>query len=732
MRQRMAEMRTCRTISANTAFTKYSSSPETVTQGELVSAYSINKSSILLPAGTEMDVHSPVLGTAAVPVARVKVPIGQSLSNRHIERPGTQTQDALDVSRKGSNASLRYPSGRPNTSTSFEVEGNGKHQAKVANKTESIRTGISVTSGILKRVSIDYTTSYIEDCASLLKRFSLSSSDCSSIRSIFRLNKPSVLGDEERGTSLNDQGNHQDLGIDHFSVASEAHCPELVSNELLLYSCCRTSWDCIHRFVASLANQCPENNSCQLFLSKSDAKRRDIFGNSPLHIAAKWGATLPVFESLVSANADIAAVNSAGQTFLHLLDATSLLKERNYFFTLFSLLLHYNFSFDVRDECGKTFLHSFLQNQEWRHLIDPDLIERLLEMTVTNTNVWTLVHARDNTGLNVPTLLHARNTYRIPLHGRQLIVANPEYHSILQPYYINATDFKCAELIPSEDCLMDQQYFLHYNPHIRRLHPNCIIGLSNTLHQLAYPPNWPRTIRYAFEVIHAYPADPSRYKLIDDIIDAGGDVNGYDDKGTTPLMAFVSGFGSKENVPDTDSDIKVLVQYLIRKGADVHRRDRRGETALHKAVRRGLKLTTELLLDRGSNIHARTYAGQGILADAYESLQRAKSNDVLYARILACLMIVIHRGGVANPTVEQERRYNNKAPSSIFDRVFHRTKTYPESDCVMEGLKDKESRGHEQDVRDVSGTGFCQNYALEDRIRDQVLVAAMNHNYGLF
>lgn len=666
MKQRMAEMRTCRTISAGKTFDICSNLLETTAQAEPGSADCTNRSPQLLPVYKDYDiadtvVQGPFMRRPAIPISSAQRSIHhQSALSPPVDSFRLATPTAWDLPMEGPDApGSSDPRGMLELSTPFGIERMQAPQIGEIEEPQAAQADFPAAIGILKHVSVKYSSSYAEDCASLLERFSVSSSDSAIVKPVFTWNRQSASDDEEWMASQDHNANRPSQ--------PEKNCrSEVPANTCTLWflplpGCCHTSLDCIHQYVLGLAKQYPENDECRLSLSFSDAKRRDIFGNTPLHIAANWSTTFPVFQSLIFAGADISAVNSAGQTFLHLLDATSLLRKKSWFFWLIRLLHNRDFPFDARDECGKTFLHTFLQNHEHRKIIDPDFIERLLDLTVTEHNVWTLVHARDNRGLNVPTLLHGTNTHRIPVHGRQLIVANPAYQSTLQKYYLNTTMQKCAELIPSGSCVIDQQYFLRYHHLFRNLNPKGNIEVSNTLHQLAYPPAWPTVVRYAFDVIHAYPADPTRYKLIDDIIDAGVDVNGYDGKGITPLMAFISGFGSKEN-DESDADIRALVAYLIDQGADMYRRDLRGETALHKAVQRGLKCTTELLLNRGSDVHARRDDGQSVLTAAYKALQKAESNESLYARILACLTMVIRRGGVADPSIEQERGLKDTTP----------------------------------------------------------------------
>ena len=96
------------------------------------------------------------------------------------------------------------------------------------------------------------------------------------------------------------------------------------------------------------------------------------------------------------------------------------------------------------------------------------------------------------------------------------------------------------------------------------------------------------------------------------LIDGGANINLQDDKGCTPLMIH-AGNGNKD-----------IVSYLIGHGADIHRKDSRGQTALHYVCPRGQLwgdytlsyvpknsfdlsycMIVKLLVDHGSNIEER-------------------------------------------------------------------------------------------------------------------------------
>jgi hypothetical protein len=141
-----------------------------------------------------------------------------------------------------------------------------------------------------------------------------------------------------------------------------------------------------------------------------------------------------------------------------------------------------------------------------------------------------------------------------------------------------------------------------------------------------------------------------RYELIQNLMTKGVDLNHYDSHGSTVLMAFVV------HLPDGEDD-KILAEiltHLIRNGANIHGRNRQGETALHIAIRLGRKVATRVLLDYGANVHSRTAEGKGILLVGQSHYLKARDDPPLYASIKACMALAIDYGAVPSPTLVQE------------------------------------------------------------------------------
>lgn len=88
---------------------------------------------------------------------------------------------------------------------------------------------------------------------------------------------------------------------------------------------------------------------------------------------------------------------------------------------------------------------------------------------------------------------------------------------------------------------------------------------------------------------------PEPLRIIDLLIEAGADIELSGP--VTPLDAAV-----RNGPPE-------VVEYLLKKGANVNAKTRDGRTALFQSVRRGTTLATEVLIRHGANVNAQTEEG---------------------------------------------------------------------------------------------------------------------------
>ncbi|KAK4142036.1 uncharacterized protein C8A04DRAFT_13625 [Dichotomopilus funicola] len=165
---------------------------------------------------------------------------------------------------------------------------------------------------------------------------------------------------------------------------------------------------------------------------------------------------------------------------------------------------------------------------------------------------------------------------------------------------------------------------------------------------------------------------PARLRHLHSLLHPSGvSVTHYDTHGLTPLMAFV------EHIPDDQDDkaktLQAILETLVRAGARLEARNRRGETPLLMAARLGRKVALAALLECGANVHARDADGRGVLEllDGEVGGEKARKEVGLYARLEACRVLLTGRrewgvgyvggnagreGGYREPAVVREWR----------------------------------------------------------------------------
>lgn len=107
---------------------------------------------------------------------------------------------------------------------------------------------------------------------------------------------------------------------------------------------------------------------------------------------------------------------------------------------------------------------------------------------------------------------------------------------------------------------------------------------------------------------------------------------------------------------EDERQLATMITNLIRRGAEVHMRDRNGDTALAIATRRGLRPAVTALLSRGANPNTRNYQGRGILSQAMGYLRPANDGKkaLQYARILSCMALLTDHGAKVEPNAYDE------------------------------------------------------------------------------
>jgi ankyrin repeat protein len=403
-----------------------------------------------------------------------------------------------------------------------------------------------------------------------------------------------------------------------------------------------------------------------------DLHRKDDFGNSVLHIAAALKKSGYALIGLIDNGVDVHTINSAGETFFHLLDE-SVVKETYFYHMLLEILRSKGFDFSQRDCLGQTPFHLLMQPWMDKSILEQTLVQLpflnialpLSRDSFGCTVAWQLVQA----GVEEPEIKAA------PFYSHKTPTV------FLKPgeYTWSLAKFACVELdarsagvktqalqnYGAQTAIQTVADLLTYERHADLLR-TILRACSSPQHEDAAGRNG---LHCLAEVSFSLPLPESplrddsdvnattkvgkRETYLQDLLKAGVDVNNYDKQGYTPLMAFIN-----HNRDDEDDETtEKLLFRLYKAGANIHRRDRLGQSLLHMAVKLGKKAATNFLLNKGANVRARDTAGKGVVALAWEASKKVKTedpDDPLYAQILLCIDLVSRAGGITAPTFLQE------------------------------------------------------------------------------
>ncbi|SPO03631.1 uncharacterized protein DNG_06314 [Cephalotrichum gorgonifer] len=372
-----------------------------------------------------------------------------------------------------------------------------------------------------------------------------------------------------------------------------------------------------------------------------DFEQADVFGNTLMHLFAARNVDHAHIIQLVQNNVPCRGRNSAGQTFLHLLDDSWLTDPQHGTRPLVALLRLFEAdkAFLLATDCyGRTLFHALRSK-----IHDPAPLDHVL-------HALNVALSRDAFG-EVPTP-KADVTFKLVRRAHTSVVPEDDEAAdaarASPPLARLETDLisSQARLIKFvKECTGGGDPKREDARGRNGLHclASCILSETSLLArangsrsaaadtpQSAGGAAKPKSRKRKREVggpaaataANQSPLDSStnrltlRENLLRGLLEAGVAPNAYDSSGNTPLMAFVA-----QLPEDDDYKMPVLIlQLLIEAGADVNARNRRGETALHVAVRRGKKLATRTLVQGGANVHVRDAAGRGVLDLADERM----------------------------------------------------------------------------------------------------------------
>ena len=372
-------------------------------------------------------------------------------------------------------------------------------------------------------------------------------------------------------------------------------------------------------------------------LALIDGSLCDPFGNTIFHFLAARNLHMLEF-ALHRFQSDVSLLNhanSAGQTFLHALNLAflhNLAINPDTLDRFLTCLLEIGVDVYAKDHYGRTVFHQLL------------LQDRLgVELySVIDRFDASLLSKRDAFGVT-PATLPDLDDGDVPMTPRRRSIDTIQTLNIPQqvaPVLENREVRREARLLEALRLAEENPNHEDFEGH-NGLHCLALVTLSvqSLMLKFGLNPEARRTRRPKKKAAEGEGLDSSeerlkyRLTILSSLLEDGIDPNHYDNGGNTPLMMFAA------ELPE-DDDYKLpplILETLIEGGANVHARNRAGETALSIAVRCGNKLAVRTLINKGANVHVHDANGRSLLDILDVKVVGLKGTDSReYAHLEAC------------------------------------------------------------------------------------------------
>lgn len=388
-----------------------------------------------------------------------------------------------------------------------------------------------------------------------------------------------------------------------------------------------------------------------------DILRLDRFDNTTLHVAAAIGLDYQSIIGLMKRGGNPDAVNTAGQTFLHVLDPRNLLEREDHLPALLSYVSRLGFDFGKVDHQGVDVLQVLLQ-YDLHHSTVIKLFATLTDHLVRGTTLGDV--RRDNLGR---TWLS-----RLRYLAQEAKLSDPErfeaFDALFWSFAGNRPVQSCGGLAfdegPSARVDVDNNQLEDIvNKACGQFFAEDYYG-RNGLHCLARVrfedasnDKQPTSTRKQSMSLRRQFRQSQCTRLL-----VGVNPNAYDKAGNTPLLAFLQSSHTRPEGSNDDGELEFYIRTLADAGAYLNGRNRRGESPLHIAIKLGIISATRVLIELGANVHARQKDGKGVVKLGLEAAQKIteemKVHKTLHIRIMACLNIARARGAIDEPTFLDE------------------------------------------------------------------------------
>ncbi|KAF0327503.1 hypothetical protein GQ607_005364 [Colletotrichum asianum] len=367
--------------------------------------------------------------------------------------------------------------------------------------------------------------------------------------------------------------------------------------------------------------------------NRSEAQRHDCFGNTAMHLLAARAEPFVLARTLHTTGY-ISAVNAGGQTFLHIL-------KRDWYSSALPLLIDLvqslsinKYDLQAQDNYGQTFAHIACRN-----IKDNAALRHILQLLGPGTS-----SKRDAFGFKPKDLsLADRSLDQDPLVIKESTVGEPTGSAAVQSLWCSdhavplgvglspdivdhkkslaATSQKSMQDVDTEDS--GGRNGLHC------LAARTFADLEPVLQSVQYQSSsiGPRTTSKLKKIL-----DYSQ-RCATELLMEGVDVNAYSSFGNTALMDFVA------YLPENFDNARTgaILQLLVKSGARLEARNKRGETALLMAAKYCRLTALKTLLRAGASPKARDAQGRDTFRIVEQCLSNIGRAHVDYGNFQGCL-----------------------------------------------------------------------------------------------
>jgi hypothetical protein len=404
-------------------------------------------------------------------------------------------------------------------------------------------------------------------------------------------------------------------------------------NAAVVRMCCSASIisdspGCVHERLSRAINAQRSEGSAfrDFWVTEAEVNAVDKFGNTLLHVAARWGARVSLLLLILRHTYDVQAVNQRGETFLHVYDPPSHPRLRPAsFLNLVRCLRARGFDFCQRDADKQIFLHRLVAKKEFPvealHCVFREVGHGTARFLVANK-------AADG----------ERLWHRI---CKNLDLLSPKLHRI----FGDETEF------------------------IRRYLPEFTDSGASSKASSTRDTSTPDSGRMSW--MHGCPHCESHQVQMTSTDDSDSSAQNVK---RTPLMDLLHKIGSGRDT--SDKDMEGRIEKLLIAGskgpnqardADLNARDTEGNTALHYAAEFGLVPAVKFLAGNKAPINVFNNCGNTPLQLVKYAIQRTdvRSDIHMEARYLRCAIILLEKGAFDQSKFVSER--SMIFPYDVFD-----------------------------------------------------------------